>query len=231
MIDAVMMHWNKDTNRKHTRGRAGASPALNLAEIKRDMLVIGASAGGVTALKRLFALLPAALPAIVGVVLHRSVLPGKLLLVLGRRSSLPIIEPGDGDALRHGTIYLAPADHHMLFYKGSVAVLRGPKEHSSRPAVDTLFRSAAASYRERVVGAVLTGCGEDGASGMIAIEAAGGIGVAQDPQEAEMPHMPLNAIRYGEVRAFTIDDLAWALGALARGESVGSPGNRESRNA
>jgi two-component system chemotaxis response regulator CheB len=204
---------------------------LNLAEIKRDIVVIGASAGGVTALKRLFAALPAALPAIVGVVLHRGVLPGKLLLVLGRHSSLPIIEPRDGDVLRHRTIYLAPADHHMRFHNGYVAVVRGPKENSSRPAIDILFRSAAASYSARVVGAVLTGCGEDGASGMTAIEEAGGIGKAQDPQEAEMPHMPLNAIRSGDVRVFTIDDLAWALGALARGESVGSPGNRESRNA
>jgi two-component system chemotaxis response regulator CheB len=119
----------------------------------------------------------------------------------------------------------------MLFHNGYVAVVQGPKENSSSPAIDILFRSAAASYSVRVVGAVFTGCGEDGASGMTAIEAARGIGMAQDPQEAEMPHMPLNAIRSGDVRVFTIDDLAWALSALARGESVGSPGNRRKRNA
>ena len=118
----------------------------------------------------------------------------------------------------------------MRFHNGYVAVAHGPKENSSRPAIDILFRSAAARYRQRVVGVLLTGYGADGVRGMTAIAEGGGICVAQDPQEAEMPHMPLNAIRYGEVRVFTIDDLAWALSALARGESVGSPGNRRKRS-
>jgi len=218
-----MIHWNKGINTTHTRGQAGANTALNLAEINRDIVVIGASAGGVTALKRLFAVLPAALPAIVGVVLHRGDQPSQLASVLGRHSSIPIIEPRDGEALRQGRIYLAPADRHMRFQNGFVAVAHEPKENSSRPAIDILFRSAAARYRQRVVGVLLTGYGADGVRGMTAIAEGGGICVAQDPQEAEMPHMPLNAIRYGEVMGvFTIDDLAWALVALVRGETVGS---------
>jgi two-component system, chemotaxis family, protein-glutamate methylesterase/glutaminase len=191
---------------------------LNRAGIKRDIIVIGASAGGVVALKKLFASLPTVLPAAVGVVLHRRALPGHLATVLGDRSSLPIIEPYDGDALRQGTIYLAPADHHMLFQEGRIGIQRGPKEHSTRPAIDTLFRSAAAAFGARVVGVLLTGCGEDGVRGMTAIEEAGGIGMVQDPQEAEMPSMPLNAIRHDHVKGvFPVEEMASVLGALARG--------------
>jgi two-component system chemotaxis response regulator CheB len=207
-------------NRSYLSGPEHIIP-LNLARIKRDIVVIGASAGGVMALKRLFAILPVGLTAAIGVVLHRRAIPGELASVLGHRSSLPIIELRDGEALRQGTIYLAPADHHMLFHEGSVALLRGPKEHNTRPAIDALFRSAAMAYGERVVGALLTGCGEDGVNGMTAIEEGGGICVVQDPQEAEMPHMPLNAIRYDDVSGvFIIDELASALGSLASGKTV-----------
>jgi two-component system, chemotaxis family, protein-glutamate methylesterase/glutaminase len=194
---------------------------LNLSGTKRNIIVIGASAGGIQALQRLFTALSSDLPAAVGVVLHRSERPDELASVLARRSSLPIIEPGESQPLRQGTIYLAPADHHMVFHARDVEVLRGPKEHHTRPAIDPLFRSAAVAYGARVVGTLLSGCGEDGVSGMMAIEKRGGLCLAQDPREAEMPSIPLNALRYDDVSAiFIIDDLAAALEALARGRTI-----------
>ena len=196
----------------------GPDTLRHLSKIRRDIIVIGASAGGVKALQRLFAAFPRTLPAILGVVVHRRVLPGHLASVLARHSSLPIIEPQDGEILRQGTIYLAPADHHLVFYDGSAGVVQGPKEHHTRPAADPLFRSAATAYGVRVVGVVLTGCGKDGVSGLTAIEAAGGVGLVQDPQEAEMPSMPQNAIHYDDVTGvYRLDELAAVLETLANG--------------
>ncbi len=204
----------------------GQGGALNMEEIPRDVIVIGASAGGVTALQRLFALLPADLPAVIGCVLHRGAMPGLLATVLGRRSLLPLVEPQSGEQARPGVIYLAPADHHMLFLKTGIEVQRGPREHSTRPAVDPLFRSAAKTYGERVVGALLTGCGQDGLSGMIAIREARGLAVVQDPDEAYMPYMPLNALHFDDVKGtFPLETLAEVLNRLARGYKVEAMGS------
>lgn len=194
---------------------------LNVSETKRNIIVFGASAGGVQALQRLFTGLPSDLPAAIGVVLHRGAQPGELASVLARHSSLPIIEPDADEPVREGTIYLAPAAQHMVFHKRYVTLQHGPKEHHTRPAIDPLFRSAAAAYGARVVGVLLSGCGQDGVAGMSAIEKRGGICLAQDPQEAEMPSMPLNAIRYDDVSGiYIIDDLAAALVVLAKGQTV-----------
>jgi two-component system chemotaxis response regulator CheB len=194
---------------------------INGEGILRDVIVIGASAGGVMALEKLFAALPPRLPASVGVVLHRSASPGKLVSVLGRRSPLPIIEPKNSALIKPGVIYLAPADHHLLFEQGRVAVHRGPKEHSTRPAVDPLFRSAAAHYGKRVVGILLTGAGDDGVSGLIAISQASGLTLAQDPDDAYMPSMPINAMRFDDVAGvFPLRDMAAVVAALAKGQSV-----------
>jgi two-component system chemotaxis response regulator CheB len=201
--------------------KPGGGSLLNPEGLTRDVIVIGASAGGVEALMRLFSMLPADLPALIGCVLHRGAVPGQLAAVLGRRSSLPVVEPGSGDETRRGIIYLAPADHHLLFVKGRAESRRAPREHSTRPAIDPLFRSAAAAYGKRVVGAVLTGCGEDGVSGMIAIRNAHGLAVVQDPAEAYMPYMPLNALRFDHVAGvFSLEQLASVLASLARGDRV-----------
>ena len=194
---------------------------FNVDGVKRDVIVIGASAGGVMALSELFASLPAHLPATIGVVLHRSPYPGELVEVLGRRSPLPVIEPKDRSPLNPGVIYLAPPDHHLLFEDHQAVVQRGPKEHSTRPAIDPMFRSAAASYGRRVVGILLTGCGEDGVSGLIAIAQASGVTLAQDPDEAYMPYMPLNALRFDDVAGvFALRDMATVVGTLAKGRPV-----------
>lgn len=215
------MRPNKYNNWRTGSGHFKPGTTFNVEGIKRDVIVIGASAGGVTALSELFAALPADLPAAIGVVLHRSTSPGELAHVLGRRSACLIAEPSGTGSLKPGGIYLAPSDHHLLFEPDGIVVRRGPKEHGTRPAVDPLFRSAAASYGKRVVGILLTGCGEDGVSGLIAISQSSGVSLAQDPDDAYMPYMPMNALRFDDVDGvFPLSDMPSVISALARGESV-----------
>ncbi len=165
-----------------------------------DIVVIGGSAGGVEALRRICAGLPADLPATVFVVLHispatRSVMPE----LLSRAGPLPARHPRDEEATSRGTIYVAPPDMHMLLRPGHVILRRGPLESSSRPAIDTLFRSAAVAYRSRVIGVVLSGLLDDGSAGLMAIKACGGICVVQEPDDAMWPEMPRNALSHDGV--------------------------------
>jgi two-component system chemotaxis response regulator CheB len=194
---------------------------FNVEGIKRDVVVIGASAGGVAALSELFGALPERLAATIGVVLHRSATPGELAKVLGRRSALPLVEPHGATPLTPGLIFLAPPDHHLLFERGEAVVRRGPKEHSTRPAIDPLFRSASVQFGKRVVGILLTGCGEDGVSGLITISGASGVTLAQDPDDAYMPYMPMNALRFDDVAGvFPLRDMAWVIEALVSGQAI-----------
>lgn len=211
--------------RDSVNGRPVPAPrretAVNVDGIKRDIIVIGASAGGVQALSTLFAGLSDLRQAVVCVVLHRGREPSELTYVLGRRSALPIVEPDRNVRWKSGTIYVAPPDQHLLFAGNTVVVQRGPREHGTRPSIDPLFRSAAESYGRRVVGLLLTGSGEDGVSGLIAISDADGLTLAQDPEEAYMPYLPLNAIRYDDVAGvLPLDKLGPALAALAEGNRV-----------
>src|SRR5262249_35077317 len=151
------MPSNNPSNGAKASKRSKRSARLNPEGIARDVIVVGASAGGVVALTQLFEALPGDIPALIGVVLHRSTSAGELVHVLGRRSRLPVIEPSNHCIAKQGVIYLAPPDHHLLFDEGGVTIQRGPKEHGTRPAVDPLFRSAAAAYERRVVGVLLTG--------------------------------------------------------------------------
>ena len=160
-----------------------------------DVIVIGASAGGVEALTALAQRLPTDLPAALFIVLHvpaygTSVLPS----ILNRHGPLPAVHPRDGEEIRPGRIYVAPPDHHLLLDPGRVRLTRGPAENGHRPAVDTLFRSAARAYGPRVQGVVLTGTLDDGTAGLQAIKMRGGIALAQDPEEALFASMPRSAI-------------------------------------
>ncbi len=191
-------------------------------QARRDVVAIGASAGGIEALIALFSKLPAGLPAAIMVVIHRSpVYEGRLPAVLGRRSALPVSEPVEFEIVRAGHVYLAPRDHHLLVQAGKFRLNRGPKEHHTRPAVDPLFKSAAETYGDRVVGVLLSGGGDDGVSGLMTIKGAGGLGMVQDPEEAPHPSMPLHALLYDHVDAvLRIDDIANALVVLATGGTL-----------
>jgi two-component system chemotaxis response regulator CheB len=196
----------------------------NIEAVRRDIIVIGCSAGGIEALSRLLAALPSGLPASIAVVQHRSaVYSADLGAILARYAALPLIEPADGQPLQQGTVYLAPRDQHMAFEQNVVKLTRGPSEHHTRPAADVLFRSAAAAYRERVVGVVLTGVGQDGTAGLRAIKAAGGVSVVQHPSDALLPSMPSNALRQNTVDLILcLKEMPAAFLALSKGESLGS---------
>jgi two-component system, chemotaxis family, protein-glutamate methylesterase/glutaminase len=195
---------------------------INAERMRRDVIVMGASAGGVTALRELFAKLPGDMDAAIAVVLHRSpVVEGALPSVLGWRSSLPVMDAVDGMPWRPQVIHLAPRDQHLRIEGKMLRLSRGPKEQHTRPAIDPLFRSAAASDGARVVGVLLSGTGDDGASGLISITAAGGISLVQDPLEAAYPQMPRSALLDDRVQAaLPIADIADLLTQLVRGESV-----------
>src|SRR5437773_3250535 len=125
---------------------------------RRDIVVVGASAGGVEALRELFAGLPRNFGAPVFVVLHLPAGGGSMLPeILSRAGPLPAPAPRDGDSILPGRILVAPPDQHLLLEPGRVRLQRGPKEHRHPPAVDPLFRTAARAYGDRVVGVISTG--------------------------------------------------------------------------
>jgi two-component system, chemotaxis family, protein-glutamate methylesterase/glutaminase len=160
-----------------------------------DIIVIGASAGGVDALKQVVQGLPKGLPAAVFVVLHVPAHgPSVLPKILSRAGVLPAVHPEDRDEIRPGTIYVAPPNYHLLVKAGHVRVTRGPRENGHRPAADALFRTAARSYRSRVVGIVLSGVLDDGTAGLLAIKRMGGTTVVQAPDDAMYSGMPQSAI-------------------------------------
>jgi two-component system chemotaxis response regulator CheB len=159
-----------------------------------SLVVIGASAGGLPVLQQILAALPADLPATVCAVVHippwrRSYLPS-VLTFAGR----PAIEPMNHQPLNHGRAYIAPPDHHLMVEEGQAVLWHGPKENRHRPAVNALFRSAAIAYGSRVVGVVLSGALEDGATGLWWIKRHGGVAVVQDPKDAQFPTMPQSAL-------------------------------------
>jgi two-component system chemotaxis response regulator CheB len=195
---------------------------LNESRVVRDVIAIGASAGGVQALMDLLELLPGDLPAAVCIVLHRSPYhETQLPLVLGRRARLAVLEPADGMPLLRGTVYVAPRDQHMVMHDGILRLERGPKQHRTRPAIDPLFRSAAAAHGRRVVGVLLSGMGGDGVSGLIGIKQAGGISLVQSPTEAQFPTMPSRAIKEDDVDGVgPVAEIAEVLSVLATGGVV-----------
>lgn len=183
-----------------------------------DRIVVGASAGGVEALRTLVGALPADLPAAVFVVLHLpaqspSMLPG----ILTRSGPLPAVHPADGDAIEPGRIYVAPPDCHLLIERDHVRVVRGPKENRHRPAVDPLFRTAARAYGPRVIGVILTGSLDDGTAGLLAIKQRGGLAVVQHPEDALYSGMPRSALEVVAVdHVLPLDGMGAMLDRLAR---------------
>ncbi len=170
--------------------------------MKFELVVIGASWGGVHALQTLFESLPSDFPAAIAVVKHRDRGQGEeLMTALQRHSRLPVAEAEDKGSIRGGSICLAPPDYHLLIEPGRFALsIEAPLNHA-RPAVDILFQSAADSYGEKLIGVILTGLNDDGAQGLARIKKLGGLAVVQDPATAEKGMMPAAAIHATEVDA------------------------------
>ena len=187
------------------------------------LILIGASAGGVEALSAIFAELPATLPAPVLVVAHVGARKSVLPEILGKTSALPVRFAEEREPVRPGRILLAPPDRHMLVAnmagQASIELTRGPKENHTRPAIDPLFRSAAAAFGPKVVGVILSGYLDDGTAGLQAVKACGGKALVQEPQEAQAPSMPQSAIDHVEVDwRLPVAEIAPALLALASGK-------------
>jgi two-component system chemotaxis response regulator CheB len=196
--------------------------SINREKIVRDVVVVGASAGGIRAVIEILSRLPGDLPAFIGVVIHRGAdSTATWADVVGMKTNLRVVEPSHGDPLTRGFVYIAPADCHMTFEQGSIVLARGAKQHYTRPAVDPLFASAARAYGRRVVGVVLTGGGHDGMQGLLDVTTAGGLSIVQKPSEAEHASMPAYAIAHDHVRAsLTVDEIGDALVLLAQGAPV-----------
>jgi two-component system chemotaxis response regulator CheB len=161
----------------------------------RDIIVVGASAGGVEALSQLVRGLPPGLPAVVFVVCHfppaeRSALPD----ILSRQGPLLAVHARDGEVPYPGHIYVAPPDRHLTLDNGTMRVARGPREHHFRPAIDPLFRSAARNLGPRVIGVLLSGILLDGVAGLLAVRAGGGLVLLQDPSDAMLSSLPQSAL-------------------------------------
>jgi two-component system chemotaxis response regulator CheB len=166
---------------------------------RRDLICVGASAGGVSALAALVKEFPGDLPAAVLVVLHvaphhQSVLPH----ILSSAGQLPAEHARNGEPLLSGRIYVARPDMHLMVDRGVVRVSRGARENGHRPAIDTLFRTAAYAYGPRVIGMILTGALDDGVAGLLAIKQRGGLALVQDPADAFCPDMPRHALEVVE---------------------------------
>jgi two-component system, chemotaxis family, protein-glutamate methylesterase/glutaminase len=168
---------------------------------KRDIIVVGTSAGGVEALLNFVKSLPPDFDGSIFIVLHLSPFSHtNLPHILSRACKLPAVQASDGEKVEKGKIYIAAPDHHLILEKGGrMAVRKGPKENRFRPSIDALFRSAALVYGPRVIGVVLSGLLDDGTSGMWNIKRHGGLAVVQDPGEAIFPSMPQNVMQYVQV--------------------------------
>jgi two-component system chemotaxis response regulator CheB len=185
-------------------------------EIKRDIIVIGSSAGGVKSLIEFVKGLPHDFPGSIFITQHiapytESVLPD----ILSMMGPLEAVHPQDGQRIEPGKIYVAPPDRHLLLEKGKILVTRGPKENRFRPSVDALFRSAAYVYGPRVIGVVLSGYLDDGTSGLWSVKRLGGLAVVQDPEDAAFPDMPANVLEFVEAdHVVPIAELAALLNKL-----------------
>jgi two-component system chemotaxis response regulator CheB len=165
--------------------------------MRRDVVVIGASAGGLPALTSIVGELPRSLPASLLVVVHAAT-DGSTLLptILGRASALPAAFAAAGDRLAPGRIYVAPPDTHLIVQKERLSVVHGPRENGFRPAIDPLFRTAGQALGPRVIGVILSGALSDGTYGLSVIKQHGGTAIVQDPQDAIIPNMPQSAIQH-----------------------------------
>jgi len=192
--------------------------------------VIGASAGGVQAIKKLAAALPADLPAAIFVATHlpsfgRSILPE----IINQAGKLPARHAVNDEPIKPGRFYVASPGQHLIIDQAKLHVTSGPSENGFRPAIDVMFRSAAKSHGRRVIGVILTGLLDDGTAGLLAVKRYGGIAIVQDPEDAMHPDMPRNALTYVEPDyCLPLDEIGPALVSLIQDHS--NPGSGGERN-
>ncbi len=166
---------------------------------KIPLIVIGASAGGLESLAAVLKNVSPKIPAPILGVIHIGAHDAKFPDYFRSRSALPVRYARDGEPIMAGRVLLAPPDRHLIVERGHVHLGRGPKENHTRPAIDPLFRSAAEIYGPLVIGAILTGFLTDGTAGLWEVKRRGGVAIVQDPDEAEVPSMPLSALRHVKV--------------------------------
>lgn len=186
-----------------------------------NIVVIGGSAGSINALKHILGSLPADFPAAVLVVIHIGSRESILPRILERCSALPVRHPLQGEPIAPGQVLVAPSDLHLTVAmdgeRAFAKLTRGPRENHARPAIDPLFRSAAAACRDKAIAVLLSGYLDDGTVGLQAIKACGGIVMVQDPGDAEVPEMPASAVRHVPVDFVRrAEDIAPTLVELAR---------------
>ncbi|HVG23176.1 MAG TPA: chemotaxis protein CheB [Thermoanaerobaculia bacterium] len=164
---------------------------------RTDVVVIGASAGGIEPIRTILSGLPAGFPAALFIVVHTSPhAPGVLDVIFSTAGVLPAVIAKDRERIVPGTVYVALPDHHLLIEPGRMRLTRGPKENRFRPAVDPLFRSAAQTYGPLVIGIILSGGLDDGTAGLRTVKQLGGTAIVQDPEEAWFPSMPESALQH-----------------------------------
>jgi two-component system chemotaxis response regulator CheB len=194
-----------------------------------EIIVIGASAGGLHPLRAIVSDLPPDLPASVLVVTHVAATGTSFLpQILGRAADIEVVAAADGQRLRPGLVVVAVPDQHLVVEDGTVRLTRGPRENGHRPAIDPLLRTVADAYGPRAAGVILSGTRDDGTQGLAALKRQGGFAIVQDPAEAEYPGMPQNAIEGTAVDAVLAAD---AIAALLVDVTHGRAHNGASRPA
>jgi two-component system chemotaxis response regulator CheB len=191
-----------------------------------DLVVMGASWGGLDALERVLGGLPAGFKTPIAVAQHRSPDGGSagLAKLLAGHSALPVVDAEDKQPIEPGRVYLAPPDYHLYVEEDGFALSCDDAVLYSRPSIDVLFESAADVYRERLIAVILTGANEDGAHGIAAVKRLGGYTIVQNPVEAERAEMPRAAL------TAIVPDKVLSLGAIPSAlASVVGAGDRTAR--
>ena len=188
---------------------------------RRDIIAIGGSLGAIDVVKRLLQDLPNDLAAALFIVIHIGAEGNNLLAsIFDAQSQMSVTTAVDGEPLKPGHAYVAPADHHLLVIDGVIRLGHGPRENMARPAIDPLFRSVGISFGPRVIAVVLTGMLNDGASGLADVKRCGGITVVQNPADAVASDMPWGALRGSDVDyRVPLSDMATLLIKLASEEA------------
>jgi two-component system, chemotaxis family, protein-glutamate methylesterase/glutaminase len=168
----------------------------NVTRPPKKIVLLGGSAGGIEAISTILSVLPADFPAALFVVVHLNPsVPSLLADILGRKCRLRVMHARDGVEIESGVVYVGPPDRHLTVHEGFVRLGRGPRENGFRPALDPLFRSAAANFRDGVIGVIVSGNLDDGTTGLFEVKRQNGVAIVQDPDDAIYKGMPASAIQ------------------------------------